>query len=1180
MPNNGLVVAWDALELRCAGSISGSGSGAGYSTYSYGATATTSWAPNAIDEAPGIYLHCESSFDGISGSWQVVYDGPGAPFGGYVVSGSGFQATSISAVIRDLVIYQKLTGALWRVTWSAIDIYVNGSFDITLPGSSVDMTSEGVGPNYIPILGVPLDLTGGCSAGRDGIPGWEWNPCSPSEGVSGQNYTTQASGAVEGGWRFKERGSGEWQELPCTPYYLDSPSTGGTCPFGLSAAGIVEASSTWDAAVNVESYTEHEFTYEGRDECTYLVLVCCTQEDDGGEEECVVYEAPGAHCIDPCLGFPNMVEPFSDVYKTRHRTRSKGGRIRLVPDLAKAIRRHREGYRALWLRLPLPQVTASASRTCTVDSVTTSGTSNPEVYPQSDEFLGAVGDEQHVMEEFFDLPTYAPTSASKSEAETIGYSTYGPGVCDCGDFNNVGPGMCPNGYGVGCGTECPEYENSSQSESVGYSFVATIGDEGSYQWHFVPELRYLSTWASLHWHYLHWHEDWSFDEAGLTYLDYWGYLRQQWIYNDFLPAEEKRRTRSDMIGSCHEESGHTPFMDAFMGGYRWLGCSRWKVRRPEVPSELATDAAGADRWTFGNLVDGEWDGEGSVGSVITLEPGTTRATVEVLDFNSVPYLYALICDRVRIGTATNAASIKVTAIGADGATATVCTSSGTWPLPSARSKKYAGSWAIDNGMLVVSDTGTDEIPGKGVSPETMSDAERVVGFELLPTRSPARLRFDVVPVDPEEPVTIQHPVFLRDESVPTMVWESGQVCTLLYPDGGMLRLGNWVWYVPGFGLLNPPLVTGAGYKSTIIDALCTQRVIWEGRAHDDGLTTELTELYDSYEGQSVAVVDKFSVTWPLPGEAPNLYLASAPWALVNTMAEGPPLCCFPNKSWNAATWEQTGPYKLEVWDWAQEPRYLITSGSERAHLLSPSDVQWTSDYADVPSGWRASVHSHAVDNLEAPNYKVVKGGKVWAHVTPWRGYASVLFHGQEGGKVSYDVARHARHYGGYVNSNDKAVILRSPNAEHTNFSEVVSDIDCTSLCVRVERASPSQKTLLMYAADDGVHVVVSGDDGETWSVPTTISSTGACPAFVLSNSGTRFYYWLEEDGDTFTIKGQIRDALDSVIEATFTVKAGVEGVGLAADESVGADGLHRVTLLYVEDGELSSSVSYNGKDFS
>ena len=86
---------------------------------------------------------------------------------------------------------------------------------------------------------------------------------------------------------------------------------------------------------------------------------------------------------------------------------------------------------------------------------------------------------------------------------------------------------------------------------------------------------------------------------------------------------------------------------------------------------------------------------------------------------------------------------------------------------------------------------------------------------------------------------------------------------------------------------------------------------------------------------------------------------------------------------------------------------------------------------------------------------------------------------------------------------------------------------------------------------------------------------------VFAPKGTRYYYWLEDaGGGSYTIKGQIRDALDSVIESTFTVLEGVQDGGLAADESIGSNGLHRVTLFYQESDELKSIVSNNGKDFT
>ncbi len=1164
MPSNGLIVSWSELEYHCAGDVSNSGSGAGVSTYSYQVSASTAFAPNAIDTAIGIALFCTSSFDGSSGSWLVSYDGPGAPMGGYIVTGSGYQATSISAVVKDLKIYSKLTGALFRVTWSAIDIYVNGAYDVTLPGSGVDLTSAGVGPNYLPIIGVPLDLAGSCSAGRTGIEPFEYDPCEPDE-FEPQSYVTHSTGAATGGWRFKEAGEGTWQTLPVTPYYLESPSTGGTCPFGLDVEGVVDGDNSFGITIELEDYKEREFTYEGRDACQWFSVVCCieTGPEPPDEPDCETFEISG-QCVSPCD--ESLIDPYQDVYKDRNHARTSGGRIRIVPDLDKAIQRHAEGYRALLLRLPLPAVTAMASRFCTIDSVTTSASSTPVVYPGSAEFLGAVGDSTHAMEDLLALPTYAPTNASKTESESIEYSFFGVGLCICSDPTGNCMG-CPAGCGFGCYDLCPEYDDSYQEESVGFNLLADVGDEGSYQWHFADEYRYLGTWGNLLWHYLHYHEPWS----GISYADYWGVIRQQWINN--AAAEIAINTRSDMIGSCHEESGHTPFLDEFVGGYRWLGCSRWRIRKPDIPAELATDSTGTARWKFGIEVDAEFNGEGTVGSTITLEPGTTRATVDVLDFESAPYLYALICDRIRIESGTNIDSIKVTAIGIDGARATVCTETGTFDLPNGRSRRYAGSWGIDNGNGVLTDEGTDSIYKKGISAETMSDVKRCVGFELLPTYACARLRFDIVPANPAEEITFPHPVFIASEETPTMVWESAQICALLYPDGQLVRLGNWLWY-DGTSLNNPPSVVGAGYKSTVIDALCTLRMIWEGRAHDDGLTTELTALYDSYEGQSVGVVDKFSIAYPLATDN------GMPWALVNTISECPPLTCFPNRSWNSSTWEQDGSYKHQVWDWTQEPRYLLTAGDEAAHLTTAGDIQWTSAFLGVPSGWSASVHTHAVTNSELPDFKVVKGEKTWAEVTPWRGYSAVLDYLPDGSRVSYNVARHMRHYAAYVNDDGFVVIGRSDNADHTSFDEITTEIEAESLCIYAERATVNQLLTLYYTDADGLHARTSGDDGETWSMPTTISGDGFSPAVVLSNNGTRYLYWLQEETDTWTIKGQLQDALGQVVEDTFTIASDADGEGLACDESVGADGLHRITLLYRAYSELTALVSYNGIDFS
>jgi len=94
-----------------------------------------------------------------------MYDGPGAPFGGYVVGAAAFLSTvSIKIRILGLKIYTKLTGSLYRTTWTSLQVYVNGTLLTTLSG--VDVTSNGVGPNYIDYLATPLYATGSCSASR------------------------------------------------------------------------------------------------------------------------------------------------------------------------------------------------------------------------------------------------------------------------------------------------------------------------------------------------------------------------------------------------------------------------------------------------------------------------------------------------------------------------------------------------------------------------------------------------------------------------------------------------------------------------------------------------------------------------------------------------------------------------------------------------------------------------------------------------------------------------------------------------------------------------------------------------------------------------------------------------------------------------------------------------------
>jgi hypothetical protein len=356
-------------------------------------------------------------------------------------------------------------------------------------------------------------------------------------------------------------------------------------------------------------------------------------------------------------------------------------------------------------------------------------------------------------------------------------------------------------------------------------------------------------------------------------------------------------------------------------------------------------------------------------------------------------MYPLICDRIEIPASgfTNVASFSVKLIGIDGSEVELCTASGTHVIPKGANVKYAGSWGIQNSPDpgTIDDLGVDAT-GDGISGAVMGDPLHCSAFSLLPARSYYRLRYDIVKTNAALTATVPHPIFKRNATTPKMYWESGHIQTLLWPNGSALRLGNWTFYDVGLGLMNPPVVL-ANAKTTIIDALCTIRLIFEARAHNDGLTTELATIFDTYEGQSVGVVDEFSCAWINPAESDHSTVSSFQWSLINTMAETPPLTCFPNKSFviGSASWAQTGDYKHEVLEWSQEPRYLIhpTNRMDQEDATGPALITVP---ATAPLGWAITTHKVAVDNTETPSWDIVRGSTKFADATPWHGWYGIL----------------------------------------------------------------------------------------------------------------------------------------------------------------------------------------------
>lgn len=119
-----------------------------------------------------------------------------------------------------------------------------------------------------------------------------------------------------------------------------------------------------------------------------------------------------------------------------------------------------------------------------------------------------------------------------------------------------------------------------------------------------------------------------------------------------------------------------------------------------------------------------------------------------------------------------------------------------------------------------------------------------------------------------------------------------------------------------------------------------------------------------------------------------------------------------------------------------------------------------------------------------------------------------------------------------------------------------------------DKTSDTQRLWIVYdVAGGGIESRWSDDEGEAWSVATTISSTGKMPACVVSPTGVRYVAWI--DAAQAKIKG-----LDSqgnvVLAETVAVSSGVLSGGLAIEH----DGEY-LLITYRDSGGAITTVSSN-----
>jgi len=1151
MPTNGLLFSGE-LRYSLVSELTSSYSGDGNGVFGHSAAAVTEYTEDVLTKTEAMFLSLSSAPSG----WEIEYQGPGGVFSDSDSTPLDF--LSLVIVFTGVKVYSRNLGALMRFEAGAVEVWVNGSLATTLSGFSADSNSNG--PAYFPFIAHPMEVTWACSAGSDLAifpDTWEYDSVADSE--------------VSGGWEIKPDG-GVWEWLPVLLHPISLPAVGGA-PFGLDVDGIAVSDRTAGDIGVAHSRIQAGVVEEGTENPTGVVVTVTCSEGVIHQETV----APGSNC--------NMIGGGTGmaarkVFKTFSTQDGNGGTVRLIPNLWKGVRRMAGGYRSFWRRYGMPKTEYAGSRMWTDGGVSDTVTEIEETHPSQSKIRAVVGDATHAMEDTFSYPSYAPIAVQRFRIHSESYTfenLHSSCPCPPPTFSMPGGLACADPVempAISCEFVWPEHENLSQSETVSFHFPHSVEDSASnndmdgYLDHADPDIRYFNYWVHPLWHYgRHWpdpedeegtQEEWKVDGGAIS-RKYFMEIREQFHDAPYLDPSEQLKTRNFLINGVGEEFGHTPFYDAFVFGIRPIGISRWQTQDVNRPASKTLDDESEPLWSAE-------DASLSFGTDITVNPAASICVVEleVGSFEHPPYLYPHICDRVTIGwSLTNIESVKVYAVGIDGQKAllkvnpsdTETTEGQTYRIPIDAQNKFAGSWAIDNGDGYVIDEGADAL-ASGISAATMSDDERMVAFSLLRGRTMAKLRFEIEVTDANVDVTLEYPTWVHNTEHPLAIQENAQIVNLLWEDGPGVRIGNHVWSNGFNSILDAPrLSIGLGYKMSVVDWLCVRRVLFQGDSSIGGtpdLSTELTQLFDSFEGQGIAVSDGEGFAFILPRSTePTDHTMRA--AIVNTYAEIPPLAIFPRKARDPEDWSESGDYSNEVWDWAQEKRYLVNAHDE-AHLFVEDD-QWTVPYTgdDAVSGWAITEHAHELTNSETDG-RIRSGGREFAHsLRPWHGWFMVL-HTEFG--AAGVIALASRRDGAIFRAHDsESLKLAMADPASPKSFDPVRDTGLTA--VDVSLTAPPDALWVGRIGEDGtVDLRSTSDLGNTWTNVIALPSSDALT--ICHATESRIYVFTAEAG---TLVGRLFDPLGNLVHGPWdtNVTGLTEDVRLTStafprkDESFGID---------------------------
>lgn len=138
-------------------------------------------------------------------------------------------------------------------------------------------------------------------------------------------------------------------------------------------------------------------------------------------------------------------------------------------------------------------------------------------------------------------------------------------------------------------------------------------------------------------------------------------------------------------------------------------------------------------------------------------------------------------------------------------------------------------------------------------------------------------------------------------------------------------------------------------------------------------------------------------------------------------------------------------------------------------------------------------------------------------------------------------------------------------------SSVETGVSADRLCGVWKAPSSDQTIWVLYTDSGSLKEAYSVDGGSTYSVSRTIGSATDAAA-TISRANQRHNVWI----DGGTVKGEIVDAADNVIESTFTISTGADDYGISLTSLRGEGQVERFVLNYIAGGSLIEKISVDG----